>query len=82
MAKAQNDDVTEKDLRSAAYSAANKRLRESNPEQFKQFVGEEMKARGVDWTPRLTPAERARAEVQRLLTEHPELADEFTSATD
>lgn len=59
-----------------AYSAATKRVREDNREVFNKYMTEEAKARGIDWTPKPTAAEKARAEFQRLLSEHPEFASE------
>lgn len=53
-----------------ARTAAEKRLRDSHPEEFRAFMVEEHAARGVEYTPRLTPAERARKEIERLAQEH------------
>lgn len=57
-------------LRNQARGAAEKRLREANNEQWREFMFEEHEARGVTWNARLTPAEKARREIKRLAAEH------------
>jgi hypothetical protein len=65
--------------KSEAFSAAGKRLRETNREQYVRFVAEEMKARGIEWAPKPTAAEKAAAEAKALLEAHPEIAAELRS---
>lgn len=60
--------------KSEAFSAAGKRLRETYRAEYLGFVAEEMRKRGVDWSPRPTAAEKASDEAKRLLAEHPEIA--------
>jgi len=65
-------------LQREAYSAATKRVRESHRDEFNTFMVEEMKARGLDWAPKPTAEEKAEAELQRILAEHPGLAAKVT----
>ena len=72
--------TTEKDrntLLRESYTVATQRLREAHLEEFNAFRQEEAKARGVDWTPRPTADQKARAELERLLAENPTLIDEL-----
>lgn len=79
MAEQKNTEpADERDPRSAAYGAAVKRLREGHRDEFNAMVAEEMKARGVDWRPRLTPEEKAAKQIKQLLAEHPDLAAQFS----
>ena len=65
----------------AAYTAANRKVREAHHEEFIQFQIEECKARGLDWKPRETPEQRAAAEFDRLLKDYPFLADRLPMDT-
>lgn len=58
-----------------SYTAASQRLREAHLTEFNLYRQEEAKARGVEWTPRPTADEKAQAELERLLAEHPDLID-------
>lgn len=60
-----------------AYGLAQKRLREAHRDEFNAFMKEEAKALGVDWSPKPTEAEKAAAEMEALLTAHPELRERF-----
>ncbi len=62
-------------LQREAYGAATKRIREDNRDTFNLYMQEEMKARGLDWTPKPTAEQKAEAQLQALLAEHPGLAD-------
>lgn len=55
--------------RSAARSAAATRLRENHREEHDQILVEEMKERGVDWQPRPSKEQKAKAEIERLSRE-------------
>src|SRR5688500_1222029 len=57
-----------------AYGEAQKRLREAHLDEFNTLHKEEAAKRGYDWKPRPTKAEKAEAELRRLLEENPELA--------
>jgi hypothetical protein len=75
-----SDTTTEQDpqkAKSEAFSAAGKRLRETYREQYVAFVAEEMKDRGIDWSPKPTAAEKAASEAKALLAVHPEIAAEL-----
>lgn len=59
---------------SKARSDALATLREENRERFNALITDKMKTAGFDWKPRPTKAEKAEAELRRLLAENPELA--------
>lgn len=52
--------------RSAARSAALSALRKNHAEEYNGLLAKEMEERGIDWSPRLTPEQKAKAEIQRL----------------
>lgn len=52
--------------RSAARSAALSALRKNHTEEYNDLLKKEMEERGIDWSPRLTPEQKAKAEIQRL----------------
>lgn len=58
-----------------AYTQATQDLREAYPEEFATFRGQRSKELGVDWSPRLSPSEKARQDLDRLIADHPELVD-------
>lgn len=62
-----------------SYSAASKRLREAHLKEFNDLHREEAANRGYDWSPQPTKAEKAEAELRRLLEENPELAAKVPS---
>lgn len=57
-------------LRNQARSAADKSLRDAHQDEWRALMTKEHEARGVTWNPRLTPAEKAMAEIKRLAAEH------------
>jgi hypothetical protein len=59
----------------AANGAALKRLKEAHTDEFNGYMAEEAKARGQEWSPRLTPEQRAEQELQDLLAKFPDLAN-------
>jgi hypothetical protein len=63
---------------SAAYTAASKTLRENHRDEFNQLYAKEAKARGYDWKPRLSEAEKAEQQMRELLAKHPELKDKIS----
>jgi hypothetical protein len=50
---------TVKNPRNAAYSAAEKRLRETFSEEFQDYLQQECDKRGIDYKPRLTEEQKA-----------------------
>lgn len=56
--------------KSAARNAAEKRLRDAHKDEFQGYMKEEHEARGLEYKPRLSKEERARAEIERLAKEH------------
>lgn len=63
--------------KSEARSAAARRLRDAHAEEYNGYLGEEMAARGIEWTPRLTDEQKAAKQVSDLLTQYPGLAATF-----
>jgi hypothetical protein len=68
---------TEETLRRQAYSAATTRFRNENRPAFDKILAEEMKKRGIDWSPKPTETERARAQVEEIFAAHPEIREEL-----
>jgi hypothetical protein len=62
-----------------SYAAAEKALREKHLDEFNGLHKAEAAKRGYDWSPRPTKAEKAEADLRRLLEENPELAEKVTS---
>lgn len=54
------------------------RLVRENQETFNSLVKEDLAGQGIDWSPRLTPEQRAEQEFERLLAEHPHLASKIS----
>jgi hypothetical protein len=66
------------DPKRAAYSAATTKLRDAYRDQFNELLKQEMAARGIEWAPRPTDAQKAEREVAELLAKFPELKVKFT----
>lgn len=74
------DDSTDRDaVLKATYVVATKRLREAHLDEFNGYRQEEAAKRGVEWTPPLSADQKARADLDRLLAEHPHLVEELAS---
>lgn len=58
-----------------AYSQAARLLRENHQDEFNTLYQAAAKELGVDWSPRLTPEQKAKEEMERLLAEFPHLRD-------
>lgn len=58
-----------------AYGQATTRLRETHREEFDSLYAQEAQALGVDYTPRLSPEQKAEQQLRALLEENPWLAD-------
>lgn len=65
-----NENVNTQAATRAAYNAATTTLRNNNREEFNQYMLEETAKRGLEWQPRLSPAEKARQDIARLAKEH------------
>lgn len=65
----------EQKARAAARSAAASRLREAHRSQHDEYLADEMRKRGIDWKPKPTPEEKAKAELARILEEYPHLKE-------
>jgi hypothetical protein len=68
--------------RSKAYSAATARLREAHRTEFDTYLTEEMGKFGLVYKPKPTEAQKAEAEIRRLLAAHPELRNLFAIGND
>lgn len=64
---------TDNKVKQQAYSKAQTRLRQENPDLWNKVLGEEYQKVGIDWKPKPTEEEKAQAEVERLLAAHPNL---------
>lgn len=60
-----------------AYSEATTKLRETHLDEFNDLVIAGAKAAGYDWKPQPTKAQKAKAAIEALLAENPELAEEI-----
>lgn len=77
------DDKTERSNKlRQAYSAATTRLREEHRDEFDTLYSQEAQDRGVDYTPRLTPEQKAAQEMAELLEKFPNLREQFTPDPD
>lgn len=61
-----------------AYSAATTRLREEKRSEFDKLYAEEAEKRGVTYTPKQTPEQKAAQELQEILTNFPHLREQFS----
>lgn len=68
-------DKTEAQVRREADYAATARLKEAHLPEFNELKSREMRARGIEWSPKPTDEEKAAAAVQELLAKHPGLRD-------
>jgi hypothetical protein len=66
-------------LMSQAYGVAQKRLREGHKDEFNGYYQEECASRGIEWTPRKSKQEQALDQIQDLLTEFPDLAEQLAA---
>ena len=57
-----------------SYDMATQRLREAHTDEFKKLRQAAAQELGIEWTPRLTPEERAERDFDKLLGEFPHLA--------
>jgi hypothetical protein len=81
--KAAEVDKAERErLLSQAYNVASQTLREENRDRFNELYASEAASRGVEWTPRLSPEEKAAQQMEQLLLEFPSLRDRFVSESD
>lgn len=70
-----------KDPLRQTYEIATQALRERHREEFIELRKEAAKELGVEWNPRLTAAEKAEQEFDRLLRDYPELALKITEGS-
>lgn len=66
-------------LMSAAYTAAQKDLREAHQDEFNTFYQKECAERGIDWTPRKSPQDKALDDIVTLLQQYPDLAERLAA---
>jgi hypothetical protein len=62
------EDVTR--LKNSARTAAETRLREAHKEELGKYMQAEYEKRGLEWKPRLTKLDAARAQVAALMNEY------------
>lgn len=68
-------DEDRKTLLRQAYGMASQRLREEHRDEFNTLREEAAKELGVEWSPRLTPEQRAEAEFDDLIEAYPHLRE-------
>jgi hypothetical protein len=74
MTEAPSTDQQDRDqIIRAAYTVAGRRLREAHHEEFLKYQIAECKERGLDWSPKESPEQRATAEFDRLIEQYPHL---------
>jgi len=71
------DELTDAQKLRLAYSRAGTRLREEHQDEFNKFQTEEAAKLGLNWSPRPTGLDKARAEMEALFAAHPDLLREF-----
>lgn len=76
-------DTTEADRKALlrkAYAMATSSLRENHHDEFLDLQVKAAKDLGIEWEPRLSPAQRAVREFDALIAEHPFLKDRLAPA--
>jgi hypothetical protein len=66
-------------LMSAAYTAAQKDLREAHQDEFNGYYQKECAARGIEWTPRKSKQDQALDQIVVLLQEFPDLGEKLAA---
>lgn len=66
----------EQKARAAARSAAASRLREAHRSEHDEYLADEMQKRGIDWKPKPTPEEKAKADLEKIYAEYPHLKED------
>ena len=79
MAKEAKKPETDESRMQQARSAAVSRLREENRDRYNAILQEEAAARGLTWKPKPSSKEKARAKIEALLAENPDLRDELVT---
>lgn len=69
-AKAERDKIIRE-----AYQTATRQLREKYQDEFHKLQQAAAKDKGVDWSPKLNPEQKAEAEARALLDAHPGLRE-------
>ena len=64
---------TEGDKKKRAYSKATTRLRAENPALWNAVLKDEYAKVGINWDPKPTEEEKAKAQIESLLQAHPDL---------
>src|SRR5262245_7891697 len=62
-------------LLNQAYGAAQSRLRGAHKDEFNGYYSEEAASRGIEWSPKLSPEQKAERDMRELLAEFPHLAE-------
>lgn len=68
------NDLTRGAALNKASAAASATIKERYIDEWNVEMEKEAKALGQDWKPRLTPEQRAEADLAKILAEHPDLA--------
>ena len=77
-AETQTKDLTPRQVAiNKARAEANAETLENHKKERDALIQAKVKEAGFEWTPQLTPAEKAEAQIRKLLAETPELAGKF-----
>jgi len=79
MAKDTTPEASESTM-AQARSASLSRLREENRDRYNAILVEEASKRGITWKPKPSKKEQAKAKIEALLAENPELRDELVTS--
>lgn len=75
MKKSEEDKSENKAALRKAYGQATQALRENHRDEFNDLYSKYARGMGVEWSPRLTPEQKAEQAFDNLLSEYPHLAD-------
>jgi hypothetical protein len=64
-----------------AYSTATTQLRDKHRDEFNDLYSKAAADLGVEWRPRPNPEQKAKEQIEELLTQFPHLRDEFSQGT-
>lgn len=78
--EAKTEEKSKNALLREAYGAATTALREQNRDAFNKLYAAEAKKRGIEWAPKPSQEDKDRAEMLRILKDHPALAEELAAS--
>lgn len=76
MSNTTTDTLTIEQRKARAYNRAFRALREEFAKEWQAHLAQEYKTEGLEYTPRLSPEDKARQQITALLEEFPDLRGE------